>query len=343
VKIARLRRFVLLVAVPLAVLATIGVHFAVAQTVAEVEPAATQKVIVVATTLPSDATSQPVINLQDLVTGKAQLSAEQAVSFSFWQSTIDQLVRMGLAFVPRLLVALVLFSVFYVIFRITRKVAMTSAKAAGLDESIRDMLARIIKVIILGFGLVIACNQVGIEIAALLTGVSIIGLAVGFAAQESISNFIAGVMIFLDKPFKVGDWIEVDGHTGQVKRVTFRSTRMSDLTGNVVVFPNTAMLNRKLVNKSSSPKTRVAVTIPIPADKDIAEARRVLLAEIANDPRVERHPEPEVSIKGVSLAEQFVLLHFWITEERYEDAMTYEYLERAKRTLDAAGLTKKAA
>jgi small conductance mechanosensitive channel len=339
VKTARTKRFVLLVSLPLAVLASIGVQLAIAQEAPTTAPA-TQQMLVIATSQP---TTQAVLSLQDLVTGKAQLTAEQAYSLSFWQSTIDQIVRMGLAFIPRLLVALLLFAVFYVIFRIVRKLAMTSAKAAGLDESIRDMLARMIKVIILGFGLVIACNQVGIEIAALLTGVSIIGLAVGFAAQESISNFIAGVMIFLDKPFKVGDWIEVDGHTGQVKRVTFRSTRLSDVMGNIVVFPNTSMLNRKLVNKSSSPKTRVAVTIPIPADKDIAEARRVLLADVANDPRVERHPEPEVSVKGISLAEQFILLHFWITEERYEDAMTYEFLERAKRALDSAGLTKKAA
>src|SRR5438094_315832 len=88
--------------------------------------------------------------------------------------------------------------------------ATQPAARAAVDESIRDMLGHLIKWSIMGFGLVVACNQIGIQIAALLTAAGVIGLAVGFAAQETLANFIAGIVIFWDKPFRVGDWLEIE-------------------------------------------------------------------------------------------------------------------------------------
>src|SRR5207248_10041526 len=126
---------------------------------------------------------------------------------------------------PRVIVALLFIVFFWLIYRAVRRVVLGSMGKAAVDPSIRDMLAHLIKWSIMGFGIVIACNQIGIQIAALLTGVGIIGLAVGFAAQETLANFIAGIVIFWDKPFKIDDWVEVDGTFGRIQRVTFRSTR----------------------------------------------------------------------------------------------------------------------
>src|SRR5690606_27952837 len=143
-----------------------------------------------------------------------------------------------------------------------------------------------VKWTILGFGLVVACNQLGIPIVAMLTGVSIIGLAVGFAAQETLANFIAGIVIFWDKPFRAGDWIEVEGHLAEVKRVTFRSTRLEDLDADILIYPNTAMLNTKIVNKSTNKVTRCNVSIGIAYKESIQRAREVLLATLKGDRRI---------------------------------------------------------
>ena len=211
-------------------------------------------------------------------------------------------------------------------------------KAAGIDESIRDMLSHLLKWAILGFGLIIAGNQIGLQIAALLTGVSIIGLAVGFAAQESLSNFIAGIMIFLDKPFRVGDWIEIDGHTAQVKRVTFRSTRMTDLDGDVVVMPNMAMLSQKLINKSTNSVTRCCVQVGIAYGASIELARTSLLGLVKADARIEKSPSPRVDVIALSASSVDLELRFWIKEEEFEDAIKHEYTEKAKVALDRAGV-----
>jgi len=256
----------------------------------------------------------------------------------FWLDFAKEAVYWAVGFIPRLIVATFLLFFFWLIYRTVRKIVTGGMKAAGVDESIRDMLGMILKWGILGFGLIIAGNQIGIQIAALLTGVSIIGLALGFASQETISNFIAGIMIFWDKPFKLGDWIEIDGQLGQVKRITFRSTRLENLDGDIVIFPNTKMLSDMVINKSTNQITRCNVAVGIAYKESIDRARTVLLAMVIKDPRVEKRPEPEVVVKSLGASSVDLMLHFWIKEERYEDAMQYEYMEHCKEALDAAGV-----
>lgn len=270
--------------------------------------------------------------------GTVQVDWRQLLDPREWVAFVQDSIKWMLGFIPRVMVAGILLFIFWLIYRAVRKVVTGSMKAAGVDPSIRDMLGLLLKWAILGFGLIIAGNQIGIQIAALLTGVSIIGLAVGFAAQDSLSNFISGIMIFLDKPFKVGDWVDVNGHLGQVKRVSFRSTRLQDLDGDMVIYPNSIILASKLINKSSNPMTRCRVMVGIAYRESIDRAREVLLNIVRSDSRVERDPEPEVVVVNLNTSSVDLMLHFWIREERYEDSMQYEYMERCKEALDAAGI-----
>jgi small conductance mechanosensitive channel len=273
-----------------------------------------------------------------LFEGKRKVTLDDVKSPAFWIETVRDFVIAIVAFIPRILVALLFLVVFYGIYRAVRKIVVGSMKKANVDPSIRDMLGFLIKWAIMGFGIVIACNQIGIQIAALLTGVSIIGLAVGFAAQETLANFIAGIVIFLDKPFKIGDWIEIDGQLAEVKRVTFRSTRLENLDNDVVIIPNTMVLSQKFLNKSTNQITRASVPIGIAYKESIDEARGVLLGLVENDRRIVKCPAAIVEVRSCSASSVDLMLHFWIKEEAYEDAMIWEYLERAKKALDAAGI-----
>ena len=280
-----------------------------------------------------------VVGATKLLTDKfTHLTVHQILDPGFWRQFAGEGVRWAVGFLPRLVVASFLIAFFWVVYRIIRKLALSSMRAAGVDESIRDMLGHLLKWVVLGFGFIIAGNQIGLEIAALLTGVSIIGLAVGFAAQESLSNFIAGIMIFLDKPFQLGDWIEIDGHVGQVRRVTFRSTRLTNLDGDGVVLPNLMMLSNKLVNRSANPITRVHVSVGIAYGASIDLARRTLVGLCAGDARIEQSPAPRVAVMQLSNSSVDLELRFWIREEQYEDAMQHEYTEKAKLAFDAAGV-----
>jgi len=268
------------------------------------------------------ATDNNRIDIMKLFSGEQKLTPEQLLGLGPWVQLGTDLALGVLSFIPRVIVALFLFFIFWLIYRGVRRVLIASMDKAHIDTSIRDMLISLLKWATLGFGLVIAGNQVGIQIAALLTGVSIIGLAIGFAAQETLSNFIAGIVIFWDKPFRIGDWVEVDGVFGQVQRVTFRSTRLSN----------------KLSNHSTNPINRVSVPIGIAYKESIDKAREILLGLTRADDRLCGDPAPEVVVEQCGDSSVNLLLRFWIRDESVERRIRYEYTEKAKKALDAAGI-----
>ena len=273
-----------------------------------------------------------------LFDGREKATPEDLAHLQFWVSLVEGPVKEILAFIPRIFAAFVFFIIFWLVYRGIRRVVIGSMKRAHVDQSIRDMLSHLIKWGVLGFGMVIACNQVGIQITALLTGVSIIGLAIGFAAQETLSNFIAGIVIFWDRPFGVGDWIEVDGTYGQVQRVTFRSTRILNLDGEVVILPNTYMLANKVSNHSVNPLNRINIDIGIAYKESIDDARAALLALTTNDERLAADPPPSVVVKQCGDSSVNLILRVWVLDESLEKAIYYEYMEKSKKALDAAGI-----
>ncbi len=286
-------------------------------------------------TSPAIAESQ--VNIINALSGDV-VSLKDMMDFQFWQQSVNALVLGTLAFIPKLLAALILFGIFWLIYRMIRRIVLGSMARAHVDSSIRDMLGSLIKWSIMGFGLVIACNQVGIEIAALLTGVSIIGLAIGFAAQETLANFIAGVVIFWDRPFKIGDWIIIDGMFGRVLRVSFRSTRMLNLNGETIVLPNTYMLANRVANHSTHPVVRVEIPIGIAYKESIDKARTALLATVDGDERICKDPPPDVVVSQCADSSVNLLLRFWTRDEASEKDVFFDYVEKAKKALDKANI-----
>lgn len=274
----------------------------------------------------------------EIMEGKKTLTWETIKDPRFWAETVRDLLVTLITFVPRFIGTMVFLLVFYLLYRGIRRVAMRNMQADDVDTSISHLLGSLIKWVVMGFGVVIACNQLGIPIVAMLTGVSLIGLAVGFAAQETLANFIAGIVIFLDKPFRIGEWIEMNGTFGQVKRVTFRATRILTLDGEVVILPNTQILSSKLANHSMNKINRVSVPIGIAYKESIDAARKVLLDLTRQDDRLERSPAPEVIVHELGESSVNLHLRFWIADESIERRVMYEYLERAKNALDAANI-----
>jgi small conductance mechanosensitive channel len=311
-------------------------------------PATQPSVAAIATTQP---TTQPAqtgvhagkelgqIDLIKVIKGEKALTVEQIFQLGYWVDFGKDFVFGIIGFIPKLFAAVFLFAIFWVIYLFVRRVVIGGMTRAGVDQSIRDMLSSLLKWAILGFGLVIAGNQIGIQIAALLTGVSIIGLAVGFAAQETLANFIAGIVIFWDKPFRVDDWVEIDGVYAQVQRVTFRSTRLLAGNGDMIIMPNTVMLASKLRNRTTNPKTQVKVMIGIAYRESIDHARAVLLATTVGDARLCADPSPSVTVAECADSAVNLALSMWTQHEAMEGALRSEYLEKAKNALDTAGIS----
>jgi small conductance mechanosensitive channel len=168
------------------------------------------------------------------------------------------------AFLPDLLAAIIVLVLFWMIFRVTRKTLQTLLTRIGIQETLVHMLVNnVYRISLLVFGLVMAADQVGINVGAALAGLGVAGIAIGFAAQDSLANFISGFLIFMDKPFQVGDWVSVADQYGSVKEITMRTTRIRTRNNTFVVIPNRTIIDQVLVNHSKHGETRVDVPVGI--------------------------------------------------------------------------------
>lgn len=276
--------------------------------------------------------------LGKLLTGQQRLSADHLMQAEFWLSLVKEPVVAFVRFVPRLFAATVFWLIFWLIHRSLKRGLHSKLRAAEMDHSLRTLLAGALRGLILGFGFVIVCNQVGIQITALLAGVSLVGTAVGFAAQQTLANFIAAMVLLWDQPFKAGDWIEVDGSMGQVQRIGLRSTQLLSGSGQAVILANAYLTGHKVLNHSADPSNRVSVPLRIAQEIPIEQVRHLLLSLVAEDQRIHTKPPPALVMVGCADGQVQLSLQFWIADESKKAMFRSEYAEKAKATLGSAGI-----
>ena len=143
--------------------------------------------------------------------------------------------------------------------------------ANKMDEQLIPILRKTAKIIVILGGIITALSLLNVNVTALIAGVSIGGLAIALAAQDAVKNLIGSVMIFLDKPFQVGDWVQGSGFEGTVKEVGFRSTKIQELDTSILSVPNGSMANAIVNNKGLRNMRLFNVVIGVTYDTPIAK------------------------------------------------------------------------
>ena len=147
---------------------------------------------------------------------------------------------------------------------------MVEKTEGGADNYILPIISKAVKGIIWTFGIIIGLDNIGFDITAMIAGLGIGGLALALAAQDSVKNIFAGIMIFLDKPFKIKDRIQIEGFDGVVEEVGLRSTRIRTLDGRIVTIPNSTFTDNSVVNVTSQPALKIVLNLGLTYDTDKA-------------------------------------------------------------------------
>ena len=145
---------------------------------------------------------------------------------------------------------------------------MVEKTEGGADNYILPIISKAVKGIIWTFGIIIGLDNIGFDITAMIAGLGIGGLALALAAQDSVKNIFAGIMIFLDKPFKIKDRIQIEGFDGVVEEVGLRSTRIRTLDGRIVTIPNSTFTDNSVVNVTSQPALKIVLNVGLTYDTD---------------------------------------------------------------------------
>jgi small conductance mechanosensitive channel len=252
---------------------------------------------------------------------------------------MEQIVTNAVAFIPRLGVAVLIFAAFWIVFRFTRGSLSMLLRRSGLQPVLVSLLIdRVYRTVLILFGLVMAASQVGINVGAALAGLGVAGIAIGFASQDLLANIIAGFVIFLDKPFAVGDFIKIEERYGSVTDITLRSTRIRTRQNTYVVVPNKHIVDAVVVNHSKHGETRVDVPVGIAYKENIPDARKILLEAVSGLQDVSNDPPPSVVVDELGGSSVNLLVRVWITNAEREKPVFFTVLEASKLALDAANI-----
>jgi small conductance mechanosensitive channel len=177
-----------------------------------------------------------------------------------------------------------------------RKAVKTSLEKAKVDASLVPFLSSMIYYVTMAVVVIAVLNLFGIETTSLIAIVGAAGLAIGLALQGTLSNFAAGVMILLFRPFRVGDWVEIAGTAGGVAEIGIFSTTLN--TGDFVriTVPNSAIYGAIIKNYSANENRRIDMVMGISYGDDIGKAIATIRRVLASEERVLKDPEPDVAV-----------------------------------------------
>ena len=230
--------------------------------------------------------------------------------------SVGTLTERAAAGLLNLAVAALVFLVSYLAWLAVRWIVGLAFRRAQTDKTTTAFVQTALKFLLLTIGAITALDAVGIKTSALLTSLGIAGLTIGFAAKDALSNLISGILIFIDRPFVIGDLVEIDGRYGRVDSITLRSTRIVTNDGKMLAVPNTEIINRTVASYTNYPHLRVDVAVNIAVTESIDRARSVLLGLVQGDPQYMTEPAPRVVVTALNDYNLSIELRVWIFNER---------------------------
>ena len=214
--------------------------------------------------------------------------------------------------------------------------------ARGFDEAVRGLGSRVASVVVWVAAVTVAFTLAGY--GAFLSAFAVFGsalaLAVGFAAQDLLGNFVAGVFILKDKPFQVGDWIEWDGNTGRVEDIDLRVSRIRTFDNEQITVPNGDLANSAVTNPVAYETLRQKFVFGIGYDDDIAEATDIIIEKAEAHPDILEDPGPSVRLVELGGSDVGLQSRWWIDDPDRGDFVRVrsEYVTAVKEAFDEAGI-----
>lgn len=229
---------------------------------------------------------------------------------------------------------------YYVLWATSGQMVASILKHYELNASIEQLLKNMILVLIIVLALASVLAQFGFDIVSLVAGLGIVGLAVGFAAQSTLANFIAGITILVEQSFQVGDWIRLNGKEGRVVKISLRATQILDRDNIIIIIPNATMSSSEVTNLTSKKMIRFYVKARIALDSDIGKAREVILKTLSKDEVVLKHPSPMVTVGDIGEYATHLTIRFWVAPLSVAriPIIKEQINEKIKNSLDAAGI-----
>lgn len=241
---------------------------------------------------------------------------------------------------PRVLIFIFLLVFFYGLSRMMRTLVskMVRSKHSRMSTLVQEFFISTTGKVVMLLGLLIACAQLGLNLGPVLAGLGVAGIVIGFALQDTLSNFASGMMILIYRPFDVGDYVEAGGVSGKVSYMSLVNTTIRTFDNQKIMVPNNKIWGSTINNITAERVRRVDMEFSISYSDDIARAESILQDILDQHPDILKEPEPLIKLMRLGESSLDFVVRPWTRTESYWDVY-WDITREVKLRFDREGLS----
>ena len=280
----------------------------------------------------SEVIPKPIAEVQQVLADEVSQGRE------FVDIALRWLAENGISFLVNVLVALLLLAIGMVVIRVlTRTTQKALGRSGRVNALLQNFLCSVVNKTAWVLLLMIVIQRLGVNIAPLIAGLGVTGFILGFAFQESLGNLAAGMMIAINQPFQIGDYVTVGTISGTVRELNMMAATLFTADNIKVMVPNKVIWGAPITNYTATDKRRIQIAVNIAYGADISKAKRVALDVLRADPRVLDDPAPIAEVIAMGDSAVNLVLRPWTTPSDYW-ATFFALNQAIKEAFDREGI-----
>jgi small conductance mechanosensitive channel len=254
------------------------------------------------------------------------------------EAILDKIFQLLSVYGLKVLAAVAIFIVGRWVAKGVRKLVQRVMAKGKVDATLVTFTANLVYIGLLAFVVIAALGQLGIQTTSFIAILGAAGLAIGLALQGSLSNFAAGFLLIIFRPFKVGDLIEGAGVFGVVEAIQIFTTQLKTADNKTVIVPNAKLTDDNIVNWTVKGTRRVDMVMGIGYEDDIDKARSLMADIIEADARILKDPAPQISVSELADSSVNFVVRPWVKVEDYW-GVYFDLTEKIKKSFDSNGIS----
>ena len=255
-----------------------------------------------------------------------------------WSQLLDLMQTKGVDFGINLLIALAIFYFGKMVIRLVVRGLRKVMRRQEVEKTLETFVCNLVSMVLLVVVIIAAIGQLGIETTSFIAIFGAAGLAVGLALQGSLSNFAAGVLIVLFRPYKVGDFVEAAGISGVVEQVQILTTVLKTGDNKQIIVPNGQIMDSIITNYSANDKRRVDMVVGVSYDDDLDKVRSTIQELVAADERILAEPACTIAVSALADSSVNFVVRPWVNTADYWGVM-FDLTEAIKKRFDKEGIS----
>ncbi len=264
---------------------------------------------------------------------------EEIAKLSDWTNQAIELVQTkGLEFGISLVTALLIFFIGKWVVNLLTKAIRKTMERHEVDPTLTSFVSNLVRMTLLVFVVIAAIDQLGVQSAQFIAVLGAAGLAVGLALQGSLSNFAAGVLIVLFRPYKVGDWVEAAGISGAVEHVEILTTILKTGDNKKIIVPNSQIMSSIITNYSANDTRRVDMVVGVSYSDNLDKVRKTIEELVAADDRILQDPACTIAVSELADSSVNFVVRPWVKTSDYWGVM-FDLTEAIKKRFDEEGIS----